>query len=68
MTLRKLNNQSPNSYAALASELEPGEKLVVTYRGNKTELKSQSDITQKVAPMLKDKRVNLRDVAFQAES
>lgn len=68
MALRKLRTQSPNSYSALASELEPGESLVVTYRGRKTTIASQGDINSKVAPMLRDKNVNLRDVAFQAES
>lgn len=68
MALRKLNNQSPNSNADLAGELKPGEKLVVTYRGAKTEIKSQRDISTKVAPLLADKSVNLRNVAFQAES
>jgi hypothetical protein len=68
MALRKLDNQSPNSYAALAGELRTGEKLVVTYRGRKTTVSSQGDLNNKVAPMLRDKNVNLRDVAFQAES
>jgi len=68
MALRKLNNQSPNSYAALASELQPGETLVVTYRGRETTISSQSDIKKKVAPMLRDKQVDTRDVSFQAKS
>lgn len=68
MALRKLSNQSPNSYAALASELQPGETLVVTYRGRETTISSQSDIKKKVAPMLRDKQVDTRDVSFQAKS
>jgi hypothetical protein len=68
MALRRLNNQSPNSYAALARELNPGETLVITYRGNETTISSQDDIKKKVAPMLQDKRVNTRLVAFQAKS
>jgi hypothetical protein len=68
MSQRKLTNQSPNSYAALASELKPGEKLVVTYRGAKTEITSQGDISTKVAPILADENVDLREVTFKAES
>ncbi|HTJ73409.1 MAG TPA: hypothetical protein VL481_02355 [Verrucomicrobiae bacterium] len=68
MALRRLNNQSPNSYAALARELKAGEELVVTYKGRSTTISSQRDITTKVAPMLRDKNVRLSDVSFQAKS